>query len=50
LLRKVKKISETLIRIILFAFEQLAYLEYLGAEYMAFETCCVYGEEKEKEE
>jgi hypothetical protein len=49
-LRKAKKIWETFIRIVLFAFEQLAYLEFLGAEYMAFETCCMYGEEKEKEE
>jgi len=48
LLRKAKRISEKLIRIVLLSFEQFAYLEYLGAEYMAFETC-VYGEEKEKE-
>ncbi len=35
---------------ILLAFEQFAYLEFLGAEYMAFDASCVYDEEKEKDE
>jgi hypothetical protein len=35
-LSKVHKWSSTLINFVLFAFEQLAYLEIMGAEYMAF--------------
>lgn len=31
-----RRMSSTLISFVLFAFEQLAYLEILGAEYMAF--------------
>lgn len=37
-----------MINFFMFMFEQLAYFEFLGAEYMAFDA--VYEEDKEKDE
>ncbi len=37
-----------MINFLLLVFEQLAYMEFLGAEYMAFESVCEV--EKEKDE
>ncbi len=49
-LSSTKRWTSTMISFVLLMFEQLAFLEFMAAEYMAFEAESVYEYETEKEE